>query len=434
MKVRFALAVLAACSMFSVETRAQLSDAERKATARAAYHEGITLQERGNAAEALARFEAAQSVFPAPTHVLHIAQCQALVGKLVEASETYELLARTPLAPDAPEAFVSAKDKGRTELAQLRPRIPTLKITLQPQPNTLGDLRVLINDSPIPMEIVGIARPVNPGRYRIAASGTGWRSATPIELVVLERETRTAEVVLQAEPTVIAATAGGIATLPAPRPTPERYEAQDSGAPQGPSTFGLLLGLRPLLAIPAGKETKAAALNDSVGTGGGIGIDAIARLSRIFLVGGTLELANLGTADALRSKLPANVTPSASTSYVGLFIGIMPNVDRVTFIADAGLGWRSLSTGVEQTGQQGASLRRDVTASALDVAFNAGLSFPIGRFRVAPKAGFSFGTFSSVSCSAGATGCGTIDPANRDTHLFAQLSVGLYYHVDFNRR
>ena len=43
------------------------------------------------AGEALRRFEAAQSLFDAPTHLLHIAECQALTGKLVEAQEN-----RTP--------------------------------------------------------------------------------------------------------------------------------------------------------------------------------------------------------------------------------------------------------------------------------------------------------------------------------------------------
>jgi hypothetical protein len=436
MKVRLALVALVTFAAFSLgdrSARAQLSDAERKATARAAYHEGITLQEKGNTADALARFEAAQSVFPAPTHLLRIAQCQALLGKLIEASETYEQLSRATLAPDAPEAFVSAKEKARAELAQLKPRIPSLRITIQPPPSSVRDMRVLVNDAPIPNELIGLARPVNPGRFRITVSAPGYRTANPIDVIVVERESRTAEIMLRAEPSVVL----GGTSIPeprvAPRSTPEAYESTNSpaSAPPGPSSAGLLLGLRPLVVVPGGQLEKNRKLSDFASAGGGIGIDAIARFSRMFLIGGTLELARLGTSATTRAKLPANVEPSMSTSYLGVFVGIVPNVDRVTFIADAGLGLRLFTSGIDQTNAQGATASADSTWKGLDFSFNAGLSIPAGRFRIAPKAGFSFGTFTSADCSGNTTACGVVDPTNRETHLFAQLSVGVYYHLDF---
>src|SRR4051794_25209468 len=116
MQLRVTFALLACLTTFTSLTQAQMSDGERKAAARAAYTEGVELQEKGKPTEALARFEAAEKLFDAPTHVLRIAECQALTGKLVEASETYETLIRKTLPPNSPDAFVQAQEQGKAEL------------------------------------------------------------------------------------------------------------------------------------------------------------------------------------------------------------------------------------------------------------------------------------------------------------------------------
>src|SRR3954452_12837142 len=54
----------------------QMSESERKASARALYAEGVQLQERADCQHALPRFESAQKLYDAPTHLLHIAECQ----------------------------------------------------------------------------------------------------------------------------------------------------------------------------------------------------------------------------------------------------------------------------------------------------------------------------------------------------------------------
>ncbi len=155
-----------------------MSESERKATARAAYLEGVKLQESGNCPEALPRLEAAQKFFNAPTHLLHIGQCQAATGKLVEAAETYELLVRASLAKDAPDVFRQAQDEGKKELGQLKPRIPTLRIQVTPGPSTLSSLVVKLNGSAIPNEVLGIARPVNPGKYKVTVWAAGYKEAS----------------------------------------------------------------------------------------------------------------------------------------------------------------------------------------------------------------------------------------------------------------
>jgi hypothetical protein len=155
-----------------------MSESERKATARAAYLEGVKLQEGGNCREALPRLEIAQKYYSAPTHLLHIGQCQAATGKLVEAAESYETLVRTPLAKDAPDAFRQAQEEGKKELAQIKPRIPTLRVQIAPSPSTLSSLVVKLNGNAIPNELLGIARPVNPGTYKVTVWAAGYKEAT----------------------------------------------------------------------------------------------------------------------------------------------------------------------------------------------------------------------------------------------------------------
>jgi hypothetical protein len=155
-----------------------MSESERKATARAAYMEGIKLQETGNCPEALIRLETAQKLYSAPTHLLHIGQCQSALGKLVEASETYETLVRIPLTKESPEPFRVAQDTGKKDLAAIRPRIPTLRIQLTPAANTLSSLVVKLNGNAIPPEVLGIARPVNPGKYKVTVWAAGFKEAS----------------------------------------------------------------------------------------------------------------------------------------------------------------------------------------------------------------------------------------------------------------
>lgn len=172
-----------------------MSESEKKATARAAYLEGVALQEKNNCAEALSRFETAQKYYAAPTHQLHIAQCQTQTGKLVEAQETYESLVHASLEKGAPDAFKQAQDDGQKELTALRPRIPTLRVTVTPEAKGLSQLIIKSNGNPYPNELLGIARPINPGHYKLTAWAAGYKEATA-EVDLAEASPRVVELKL----------------------------------------------------------------------------------------------------------------------------------------------------------------------------------------------------------------------------------------------
>ena len=440
MKLRVTIALFALLSLTANVASAQMSEGEKKAAARAAYIEGVTLQDKGSPAEALARFEAAQKLFDAPTHLLHIAECQALTGKLVEASETYETLARKPLGKDAPEAFVQAQEQGKAELQALRQRIPTMRITVKPEPQSLQNLQISINDKQMPTELVGIARPVNPGTYKLTASATGWGTPAPVDTEVKEKEQKSIELVLQQGATGAAAAVVGT-TPPAVASAPPPYEQPKPKPKPSPSASGLLLGVRPGFFVPAGDLEKGTKFGDYAGGGPGVGLDVIGRLARLFLVGGTLEYASLGAPDS--RMIPNGVRAEVGTHsiYAGVLAGIMPNVDRVTFVADAGLGLRFLSQSRTFTLPTGTTAKGDQSYSGLELAINAGLSIPAGPIRIVPKAGLAFGQFSNRNCGLTAAvgsdafgGCATNAAVNGASHTMLQLSVGIYYHLDFAKK
>jgi hypothetical protein len=155
-----------------------MTEAERKAIARAAFQEGLTLQEGGKCPDAVPKFEVAQKFYPAPTHTLHLAQCEAATGKLVEAAENYETLTRTTVTKDMPDAFRHAIDDAKKEGPAIRKRVPSLRIALTPAPSSLAGLSVKLNGASFPVEVLGIARPVNPGKYKVVVAATGYKEAT----------------------------------------------------------------------------------------------------------------------------------------------------------------------------------------------------------------------------------------------------------------
>lgn len=241
--------------------QAQLSEAERKATARSLFSQGVKEQEAGRHAEALALFEKAQKLYDAPTHLLHIAQCQVALGKFVEAAETYETLKRVQLAPNSPDVFVQAKAQAETDLPAVRARIANLRIDLTPKPEQLRNLQLVVNDVVIPNELVGVARPVNPGPTKIVARAEGYKDAS-IDVVLKDRESRSVGLALQPGqgtapvPVVVPPPSGHRADEP--RPAPKHYDPDsDKGSP-APKIPGTRIGLVYTPSFPVDKTQSLA--------------------------------------------------------------------------------------------------------------------------------------------------------------------------------
>ena len=432
MKTRFlpfVVSVIAALLFLTTSARAQMSETEKKAAARAAYQEGVKMQDEGKYAEALARFESAQKLFDAPTHLLHIAECQALTGRLVESSENYELLARKTLAPGSPDAFTQAQQQGQAELPALRARIPSLRVTVKPGPQQVQNLQVNVNGVNMPNELLGIARPLNPGTYRFSAQAVGWSTASSVDVPLGEKEQKSIELIM------VQGAGGGGAVVVVPPPPPP-YNEKDKPKPKvtaGPTSAGLLFGVRGGGVVPAGSYTEGKKMEDAVKPGGGFGIDAYARLAKMLLLGGTFEYAGLGTPDTISGRTGEFET-SASTTYIGINIGIIPNVDRVSFIGDLGLGSRTLSTSIKPIRATGSTA--EASATGLEFQLGAGISIPAGPVRIVPRANVGAGSFSSEKGTGpnGETVSRDIASGNKATHTFFFIGVALYYSLDFGQK
>jgi hypothetical protein len=181
---------------------------EQKADARAAAEQGATAFQAGNFAEAADLFTRAESLFHAPPHLVFLARAQVKLGQLVLARENYRKVAREVLAQNAPPAFVSAQAEAKQELAALEPRIPMLKVVVKGADPK--QVKVTIDGAEVPSQMIGIARPVDPGAREVAATAPGF-AAEPRKVTLAEGAKETVELELVADGSAPAPGDGGAA-------------------------------------------------------------------------------------------------------------------------------------------------------------------------------------------------------------------------------
>lgn len=435
MQIRRFVVVLASIVFLlglTTRARAQMSDTERKSAARAAYTEGVKLQDDGKYAEALTRFEAAQKFFDAPTHLLHIAECQALTGRLVEASETYEALVRKSLPPGSPDAFVQAQQQGQAELPALRARVPTLRVTTKPDHSQLQGLQVNVNGVNMPVELLGIARPLNPGVYRFSAQAQGYATEKAIDVPLGEKEQKSIELTLvarQGGPVVVAAPPPPYGQQPPPyQANPDRNQYVPRSTEDTTTSFGLLFGAKGGAVVPAGNISANLPLSDIVQAGGGFGLDFYFRLAKMLLIGGNFDYGSLGTPSRILNAT-GNFETSASTLHGAFSIGLLPAPDKTSFIGDIGIGSRGLKYKRTQIGT--ALTNQNVDLSTSGFAFNLGLgvSIPAGPVRIVPKADMNVGSFSSVTSTGAGGATQSADILDKATYLFFFVGIAIYGSV-----
>jgi len=256
----FALfALFAPSPSFAADTAADaVAD---KATARTLATEGIDLYNEGRFAEALDRLQRAQQLFDAPIHLLYVARAQTELGQLVEATETYRRLIRVELSSDTPAAVREAVEAADAELDGVDARVPAVNIEVVPAGEPAITLK--IDGVPVSTAVVGIDRPLNPGRHRIeAAVPDGRRSEVTLELVEGARR----KVLLELGGAAVATSAV----------TPEAPPAERAGTITGFAGAGVGIWL------PFGELAGDVAVRDYEKPGAGIELRAGARFLRYF--------------------------------------------------------------------------------------------------------------------------------------------------------
>jgi hypothetical protein len=424
--------------------RGQVSDAERSA-ARELFKQGDELQRGGKFTEALDKFQRAERVYSAPTNVLHIAECQAALGRLVESAESYRAAIRAPLPAGAPQAFQAAIDQARAELAQVEPRVP--KLVVQVAPATAANVQMQIDGQAVSTALVGVPIPLDPGTHRVRVVAPGF-STSEQDALLKERETTTVSASLG--PTAVVASPppfpppaaptppstavsppnpppvsppnpppgppGAPPPYPPPPPAPPITDKNVGLAPKQSST-GLLLGAHLGWGLAGGKFPLIGSTTvdaNVVGAGGAAyGLDAGLRFARQWYVGLDLEHAELAHGDLSAQNGISDA--SSSTTLLELLLAYIGNPDRVSFYFEIGAGtrWFSLM-------ESGPSTTVNATYNAGEVALGAGLWLPAGSaLRLLPKLTVGIGSFDPPSGS-GATG-----------HSFAMLGLAGFYNLDF---
>ncbi len=215
-----ALALLTAAPLAGAQT-----DTER-AGARAAAGEGLKAFNEGRHGDAIDLFTRAESLVHAPPHLLYIARANEKLGRLVRAREAYMKITREKLAADAPDAFRQAHTDAQQELSALEPRVPYLTISVKG--DGASQAGVTLDDKVVPPALVGVPYPVDPGEYRIQASGKDVKSEVAT-VMIAEGKRETVELLLASAPGSLPPGASPSATDPAPNSAPGTPAPVDPG-------------------------------------------------------------------------------------------------------------------------------------------------------------------------------------------------------------
>src|SRR5450432_387043 len=157
--------------LWAASALADPSAADR-ATARALAGEGYKALQTKDYVTAVDRFGRADALVHAPTLMIDWARSLSGLGKLVEAQERYEQIVREGVDAKAPKSWQRALADANTELAELKPRLAWLTITV----SGADDPHVSVDSSAVPPAAVGVRRAVNPGQREVSVQAKGYLS------------------------------------------------------------------------------------------------------------------------------------------------------------------------------------------------------------------------------------------------------------------
>jgi hypothetical protein len=221
---RFAAAALA-LSLLLPAGRAEAQSDEDKAAARVLATQGGEALSAKKYAESLDLVSRAEQMFHAPTHLLLIARSQVGLGRLVAARETYLKLTREELGAGAPPAFKRAQQDGKDEMTALEARIASLRIAVEG--GGQQKFTVKMDDQPVSPALLGVYRPVDPGKHEIVIYPVG---QSPVKGAIELKDGEKKELKLN----IPDAVPGGVPTSSTDNPdAPLKPDAGKGEAPSG---------------------------------------------------------------------------------------------------------------------------------------------------------------------------------------------------------
>ena len=163
-----------------------------RASARSLASEGYDALERKDYATAVDRFRHADALVHAPTISVDLARALVGQGKLVEASERYQLVIREGLPKGSPASWKQALDDAQKESAALEPRLAWVVIHI------MGPLdpEVTIDGVRVPEGAIGARRAADPGPCDVRATAPGFEPAAE-QVTLSEGEEQVVTLVLK---------------------------------------------------------------------------------------------------------------------------------------------------------------------------------------------------------------------------------------------
>jgi len=287
---------MAACAgilLGAAPALAQAPTAEDMASARVLGTEGVRLAEAGDCTSAVVKLEAAERLYHAPTTLERLGECQVALGKVVAGSESLNRVVREPLAPGAPQAFVSAQQRAAQALASAQRRIGTLRLHVEGVP--ASSVQITVDGATVPSALFDSSRPTDPGTHDVRANAHGFR---PVVATVRVPEGSEASLTIKLEPDPTA-----VAPPPPTAPAPDAPPPADTTPLASPT--------------PSSQVPPPAQATVSSGGGGARGI-AYALLGiggAGIVVGSVFGGLALGTKSSLDSACPTKTScPPSSQS------------------------------------------------------------------------------------------------------------------------
>lgn len=169
---------------------------EDKAAARALATQGAEALQANKYAEALDLVTRAEALVHAPPHLLLIGRAQVGLGRLVAAKETFLKATREQLDPKAPPAFKKAQGDAKEEMDAIEPRIGSLRINLKGSgAANAGKITVKLDETQVSSALIGVYRPVDPGKHIVGAFVPG-RSPVTQEITLGDGEKKEVELTI----------------------------------------------------------------------------------------------------------------------------------------------------------------------------------------------------------------------------------------------
>ncbi len=133
----------------------------------------------GRCDKAIGLWQEADARFHAPTLVLRIARCEALLGRVVAATARLSSIVAEPRGRGDPAPWFEATDAAARELPSVRARIAGLAVAIEPE-DAGRDGRAELDEVALDL---GGANAVDPGRHllRVNARGARWEQTVELE-------------------------------------------------------------------------------------------------------------------------------------------------------------------------------------------------------------------------------------------------------------